>query len=220
MKVDLKLKEFPLTIDCFDISNIQGSNTVASCVVFKNGKPYKNGYRKYNIKTVNGPDDFASMKEVVFRRYKRLIDEKKELPNLIIVDGGKGQLSSSVSALKSLKLEDIPVLGIAKRLEEIFYPNDPIPLYLDKRSETLKIIQHIRNEAHRFAITFHRNKRSIDALSSSLDSIPGIGEKTKIYLLKKYRSLKNIREIPESILANDIGNARAKKLVSFFNSSQ
>ena len=219
MKVDLKLKEFPLTIDCFDISNIQGSYTVASCVVFKNGKPYKNGYRKYNIKSVSGPDDFASMKEVVFRRYKRLIDEEKELPNLIIVDGGKGQLSSSVSALKSLKLEDIPVLGIAKRLEEIFYPNDPIPLYLDKRSETLKIIQHIRNEAHRFAITFHRNKRSIDALSSSLDSIPGIGEKTKIYLLKKYRSLKKIREIPESILANDIGNARAKKLVSFFNSS-
>ena len=219
MKVDLKLKEFPLTIDCFDISNIQGSYTVASCVVFKNGKPYKNGYRKYNIKSVSGPDDFASMKEVVFRRYKRLIDEEKELPNLIIVDGGKGQLSSSVSALKSLKLEDIPVLGIAKRLEEIFYPNDPIPLYLDKRSETLKIIQHIRNEAHRFAITFHRNKRSNDALSSSLDSIPGIGEKTKIYLLKKYRSLKKIREIPESILANDIGNARAKKLVSFFNSS-
>ena len=218
MKVDLKLKEFPLTIDCFDISNIQGSYTVASCVVFKNGKPYKNGYRKYNIKSVSGPDDFASMKEVVFRRYKRLIDEEKELPNLIIVDGGKGQLSSSVSALKSLKLEDIPVLGIAKRLEEIFYPNDPIPLYLDKRSETLKIIQHIRNEAHRFAITFHRNKRSIDALSSSLDSIPGIGEKTKIYLLKKYRSLKKIKEIPESILANDIGNARAKKLVSFFNS--
>ena len=220
MKVDLKLKEFPLTIDCFDISNIQGSYTVASCVVFKNGKPYKNGYRKYNIKSVSGPDDFASMKEVVFRRYRRLIDEEKELPNLIIVDGGKGQLSSSVSALKSLKLEDIPVLGIAKRLEEIFYPNDPIPLYLDKRSETLKIIQHIRNEAHRFAITFHRNKRSIDALSSSLDSIPGIGEKTKIYLLKKYRSLKKIREIPESILANDIGNARAKKLVSFFNSSE
>ena len=220
MKVDLKLKEFPLTIDCFDISNIQGSNTVASCVVFKNGKPYKNGYRKYNIKSVSGPDDFASMKEVVFRRYKRLVDEEKELPNLIIVDGGKGQLSSSVSALKSLKLEDIPVLGIAKRLEEIFYPNDPIPLYLDKRSETLKIIQHIRNEAHRFAITFHRNKRSIDALSSSLDSIPGIGEKTKIYLLKKYRSLKKIRELPESILANDIGSARAKKLVSFFNSSE
>ena len=220
MKVDLKLKEFPLTIDCFDISNIQGSYTVASCVVFKNGKPYKNGYRKYNIKSVSGPDDFASMKEVVFRRYKRLIDEEKELPNLIIVDGGKGQLSSSVSALKSLKLEDIPVLGIAKRLEEIFYPNDPIPLYLDKRSETLKIIQHIRNEAHRFAITFHRNKRSIDALSSSLDSIPGIGEKTKIYLLKKYRSLKKIKEIPESILANDIGNVRAKKLVSFFNSSE
>ena len=220
MKVDLKLKEFPLTIDCFDISNIQGSYTVASCVVFKNGKPYKNGYRKYNIKSVSGPDDFASMKEVVFRRYNRLIDEEKELPNLIIVDGGKGQLSSSVSALKSLKLEDIPVLGIAKRLEEIFYPNDPIPLYLDKRSETLKIIQHIRNEAHRFAITFHRNKRSIDALSSSLDSIPGIGEKTKIYLLKKYRSLKKIKEIPESILANDIGNARAKKLVSFFNSSE
>ncbi|MFL2638971.1 MAG: excinuclease ABC subunit UvrC [Flavobacteriaceae bacterium] len=220
MKVDLNLKEFPLTIDCFDISNIQGSNTVASCVVFKNGKPHKKGYRKYNIKTVSGPDDFGSMKEVVFRRYKRILDEKKELPDLIIIDGGKGQLSSSMLALKSLNLNTIPILGIAKRLEEIFYPEDPIPLYLDKRSETLKIIQHIRNEAHRFAITFHRNKRSTAALSSSLDSITGIGEKTKISLLKKYKSLKKIKEIPESILANDIGVAKAKKLVSFFNLSK
>lgn len=220
MKVDLNLKEFPLTIDCFDISNIQGSNTVASCVVFKNGKPHKKGYRKYNIKTVSGPDDFGSMKEVVYRRYKRILDEKKELPDLIIIDGGKGQLSSSMLALKSLNLNTIPILGIAKRLEEIFYPEDPIPLYLDKRSETLKIIQHIRNEAHRFAITFHRNKRSTAALSSSLDSITGIGEKTKISLLKKYKSLKKIKEIPESILANDIGVAKAKKLVSFFNLSK
>ena len=220
MKVDLNLKEFPLTIDCFDISNIQGSNTVASCVVFKNGKPHKKGYRKYNIKTVSGPDDFGSMKEVVFRRYKRILDEKKELPDLIIIDGGKGQLSSSMLALKSLNLNTIPILGIAKRLEEIFYPEDPIPLYLDKRSETLKIIQHIRNEAHRFAITFHRNKRSTAALSSSLDSITGIGEKTKISLLKKYKSLKKIKEIPESILANEIGVAKAKKLVSFFNLSK
>jgi len=220
MKTDLKLNKLPKTIDCFDISNIQGSNTVASCVVFKNGKPHKKGYRKYNIKTVSGPDDFGSMKEVVFRRYKRIIDEKKELPDLIIIDGGKGQLSSSMLALKSLNLNTIPILGIAKRLEEIFYPEDPIPLYLDKRSETLKIIQHIRNEAHRFAITFHRNKRSTAALSSSLDSITGIGEKTKISLLKKYKSLKKIKEIPESILANDIGVDKAKKLVSFFNLSK
>tara|TARA_B100000780_G_scaffold188626_1_gene132599 strand:- start:5240 stop:7072 length:1833 start_codon:yes stop_codon:yes gene_type:complete len=221
MKNDLRLKANPVHIECFDNSNIQGSNPVAACVVFIDGKPAKKEYRHYNIKTVEGPDDYASMEEVVYRRYKRMLDEDKKLPSLIIIDGGKGQLSSSVAALKKLKLENtIVALGIAKRLEEIFYPSDPIPLYLDKRSETLKVIQHMRNEAHRFAITFHRNKRSIEALNSSIDSIVGIGEKTKIALLKKYKSLKKIKETPEKMIAADIGASKAKKLMSFLNSSK
>ena len=221
MKNDLRLKIPPQHIECFDNSNIQGSNPVAACVVFMNGKPAKKEYRHYNIKTVEGPDDYASMEEVVYRRYKRMLDEKKKLPSLIIIDGGKGQLSSSVTALKKLNLNDkIVALGIAKRLEEIFYPSDPIPLYLDKRSETLKVIQHMRNEAHRFAITFHRNKRSGQALNSSLDSIPGIGAKTKIALLKKYKSLKKIRETPENLIAVDIGLSKTKKLMAFLNASK
>jgi excinuclease ABC subunit C len=221
MKNDLRLKTKPIHIECFDNSNIQGSNPVAACVVFINGKPAKKEYRHYNIKTVKGPDDYASMEEVVFRRYKRMIEEEKKLPSMIIIDGGKGQLSSSVSALKKLNLHNkILALGIAKRLEEIFYPSDPIPLYLDKRSETLKVIQHMRNEAHRFAITFHRNKRSGQALNSSLDSIPGIGEKTKITLLKKYKSLKKIQETPQEQIAAEIGSSKAKKLMSFLNSSK
>ena len=195
MKIDLRLNEIPKHIECFDNSNIQGSNPVASCIVFKNSKPSKKDYRHFNIKTVEGPDDYASMEEVVFRRYKRMLDEKSVLPSLIIIDGGKGQLSSSIKALKKLKLENtIAILGIAKRLEEIFYPNDPIPLYLNKKSETLKVIQQMRNEAHRFAITFHRNKRSKQALTSSFDGIPGIGEKTKSALLIMFKSLKKIKE--------------------------
>ena len=221
MKNDLRLKNDPEHIECFDNSNIQGSNPVAACVVFRNGKPFKKEYRHYNIKTVEGPDDYASMEEVIYRRYKRMIDEKKKLPSLIIIDGGKGQLSSGVSALKKLHLDKrIIALGIAKRLEEIFYPSDPIPLYLDKRSETLKIIQHMRNEAHRFAITFHRNKRSGQALNSSLDSIIGIGEKTKITLLKKYKSIKKIKETPQESIIKLIGVAKAKKIISFLNSSK
>ena len=221
MKNDLRLKTNPIHIECFDNSNIQGSNPVAACVVFINGKPAKKEYRHYNIKTVTGPDDYASMEEVVYRRYKRMLDEKKKLPSVIIIDGGKGQLSSSVSALKKLNLHNkILALGIAKRLEEIFYPSDPIPLYLDKRSETLKVIQHMRNEAHRFAITFHRNKRSSQALNSSLDSIPGIGEKTIITLLKKYKSLKKIQETPQDQIATEIGSSKAKKLMSYLNSSK
>ena len=185
MKSDLRLNENPVHIECFDNSNIQGSNPVASCIVFKNAKPSKKDYRLFNIKTVEGPDDYASMEEVVFRRYKRILNEKSHLPNLIVIDGGKGQLSSSIKALKKLNLDKkIAILGIAKRLEEIFYPNDPVPLYLNKKSETLKVIQQMRNEAHRFAISFHRKKRSKQALSSTFDSIPGIGEKTKIQLLK------------------------------------
>ena len=219
MKIDLRLNEMPKHIECFDNSNIQGSNPVASCIVFKNSKPSKKDYRHFNIKTVEGPDDYASMEEVVFRRYKRMLDEKSVLPSLIIIDGGKGQLSSSIKALKKLKLENtIAILGIAKRLEEIFYPNDPIPLYLNKKSETLKVIQQMRNEAHRFAITFHRNKRSKQALTSSFDGIPGIGEKTKIALLKRFKSLKKIKETSLELLISEVGESKAKKLKEFLNS--
>ena len=219
MKLDLRLNEVPVHIECFDNSNIQGSIPVASCIVFKNCKPSKKDYRHFNIKTVEGPDDYASMEEVVFRRYKRMVEEKSVLPSLIIIDGGKGQLSSSIKALKKLNLENtIAILGIAKRLEEIFYPNDPIPLYLNKKSETLKVIQQMRNEAHRFAITLHRNKRSKQALTSSFDGIPGIGEKTKTALLKKFKSLKNIRETSLELLISEVGESKAKKLKDFLNS--
>ena len=219
MKSDLRLNENPVHIECFDNSNIQGSNPVASCIVFKNAKPSKKDYRLFNIKTVEGSDDYASMEEVVFRRYKRILNEKSHLPNLIVIDGGKGQLSSSIKALKKLNLDKkIAILGIAKRLEEIFYPNDPIPLYLNKKSETLKVIQQMRNEAHRFAISFHRKKRSKQALSSTFDSIPGIGEKTKIQLLKKFKSLKKISEISDELLIKEIGISKTKKLRAFLNS--
>jgi excinuclease ABC subunit C len=219
MKIDLRLNEIPVNIECFDNSNIQGSNPVASCIVFKNSKPSKKDYRHFNIKTVEGPDDYASMEEVVYRRYKRMLDEKSVLPSLIIIDGGKGQLSSSIKALKKLNLENtIAILGIAKRLEEIFYPNDPIPLYLNKKSETLKVIQQMRNEAHRFAISFHRNKRSKQALTSSFDEIPGIGEKTKTALLKRFKSLKKIKETSLELLISEVGKSKAKKLKEFLNS--
>ena len=219
MKTDLRLNEIPVNIECFDNSNIQGSIPVASCIVFKNSKPSKKDYRHFNIKTVEGPDDYASMEEVVYRRYKRMLDEKSVLPSLIIIDGGKGQLSSSIKALKKLKLENtIAILGIAKRLEEIFYPNDPIPLYLNKKSETLKVIQQMRNEAHSFAITFHRNKRSKQALTSSFDEIPGIGEKTKTALLKRFKSLKKIKETSLELLISEVGESKAKKLKEFLNS--
>ena len=219
MKSDLRLNENPVHIECFDNSNIQGSNPVASCIVFKNAKPSKKDYRLFNIKTVEGPDDYASMEEVVFRRYKRILNEKSHLPNLIVIDGGKGQLSSSIKALKKLNLDKkIAILGIAKRLEEIFYPNDPVPLYLNKKSETLKVIQQMRNEAHRFAISFHRKKRSKQALNSTFDSIPGIGEKTKIQLLKKFKSLKKINEISDELLIKEIGISKTKKLRTFLNS--
>lgn len=210
MKKDLRLSEEPRHIECFDNSNIQGTNPVAACVVFKNGKPSKNDYRKFNIKTVEGPDDFASMEEVVFRRYRRLLEENEPLPQLIIIDGGKGQLSSAVKALESLDLRGkIAVIGIAKRLEELFYPGDSIPLYLDKKSETLKIIQQLRNEAHRFGITFHRNQRSKSALGTDLENIPGIGEKTAVELLKHFRSVKRIEEASMENLSEIIGNSKA-----------
>jgi len=217
MKKDLRLSEEPRHIECFDNSNIQGTNPVAACVVFKNGKPSKKDYRKFNIKTVEGPDDFASMEEVVYRRYKRLKEEEQPLPQLIIIDGGKGQLSSSLKALDKLELRGkIAIIGIAKRLEELFYPDDSIPLYLDKKSETLKIIQQLRNEAHRFGITFHRDKRSKAALESGLETIPGIGEKTIVELLKKFKSTKRIEKASFEELAKVVGASRAKKIITYF----
>ena len=217
MKKDLRLSEEPRHIECFDNSNIQGTNPVAACVVFKNGKPSKKDYRKFNIKTVEGPDDFASMEEVVYRRYKRLLDEKQPLPQLIIIDGGKGQLSSSLKSLDKLELRGkIAIIGIAKRLEELFYPGDPIPLYLDKKSETLKIIQQLRNEAHRFGITFHRNKRSKEALNTTLLHIEGIGEKTIIELLKIFKSLKRLQTASFDDLSKAVGPSKAQKIINHF----
>lgn len=219
MKVDLRLSHEPRHIECFDNSNIQGTNPVAACVVFKNGKASKKDYRKFNIKTVEGPDDFASMEEVVFRRYKRLLNEEEPLPQLIIVDGGKGQLSSGVKALEALDLRGkIAIVGIAKRLEEIYYPGDSIPLYLDKKSETLKIIQQLRNEAHRFGITFHRNKRSNAALGTELSTITGIGEKTSVTLLKHFRSVSKIKVASKKSLAEIVGNAKAQIVYNHYNS--
>ncbi len=219
MKVDLRLSQEPRHIECFDNSNIQGTNPVAACVVFKNGKPSKKDYRKFNIKTVEGPDDFASMEEVVFRRYKRLLNENEPLPQLIIVDGGKGQLSSGVKALEALGLRGkIAIVGIAKRLEEIYYPGDSIPLYLDKKSESLKIIQQLRNEAHRFGITFHRNKRSSAALGTELSTINGIGEKTSVELLKHFRSISKIKDASKKSLAEVIGNAKAQIIYNHYHS--
>ena len=217
MKKDLRLSEEPRHIECFDNSNIQGTHPVAACVVFKNGKPSKKEYRKYNIKTVEGPDDYASMEEVVYRRYKRLVEEEQPLPQLIIIDGGKGQLSSALKSLDLLELRGkIAIVGIAKRLEELFYPEDPIPLYLYKKSETLKIIQQLRNEAHRFGITFHRNKRSKDALNTSLESIPGVGEKTIVELLKHFKSTKRIQEASFDALEKVVGASRAQKIMTHF----
>ncbi|MER3375605.1 MAG: excinuclease ABC subunit UvrC [Allomuricauda sp.] len=218
MKADLRLSTEPTHIECFDNSNIQGSNPVAACVVFKNGRPSKKDYRHFNIKTVEGPDDFASMEEVVFRRYKRLLNEEEPLPQLIVIDGGKGQLSSALKSLEALGLRGkIAIIGIAKRLEEIYFPDDPVPLYLDKRSETLKIIQQLRNEAHRFGITHHRNKRSKGAIGSELESIEGIGKKTTEQLLKNFKSVKRIKEATIESLAESVGMAKAKKIYKSFH---
>lgn len=219
MKKDLRLPEEPRHIECFDNSNIQGTNPVAACVVFKDGKPSKKDYRHFNIKTVEGPNDFASMEEVVFRRYRRLLEENEPLPQLIIIDGGKGQLSSALKSLEQLGLRGkITILGIAKRLEEIYYPGDSVPMYLDKKSETLKIIQHLRNEAHRFGITFHRDKRSKSALQTSIETIPGIGEKTMVTLLKEFKSVKRLSAAPEADIARVIGPSKARKITEFYQS--
>ncbi|MBZ9777956.1 excinuclease ABC subunit UvrC [Psychroflexus sp. CAK8W] len=221
MKEDLRLNEEPRHIECFDNSNIQGSNPVAACVVFKNGKPSKKDYRKFNIKTVEGPDDFASMEEVVYRRYRRLLEEDEPLPQLVIVDGGKGQLSSGVTALERLGLRGkVPIIGIAKRLEELFYPGDQYPLYLDKKTETLKIIQQLRNEAHRFGITFHRNKRSKSAIGTELEEIAGIGEKTSIELLQHFRSITKVKKASLKELEDVIGISKANLVYKFYHNDQ
>ncbi|TYB78903.1 excinuclease ABC subunit UvrC [Bizionia myxarmorum] len=218
MKTDLRLKDEPRHIECFDNSNIQGTHPVAACVVFKDGKPSKKDYRHFNIKTVEGPDDFASMEEVVYRRYKRLVDEEQSLPQLIIIDGGKGQLSSALKSLDALNLRGkIAIIGIAKRLEELFYPDDPIPLYLDKKSETLKVIQQLRNEAHRFGIEHHRNKRSKTALNTELETIPGIGEKTIVELLKHFKSVKRVSEATKKELEEVVGVSRARKVYNYYH---
>lgn len=217
MKSDLRLSKEPRHIECFDNSNIQGTNPVAACVVFKDGKPSKKDYRHFNIKTVEGPNDFASMEEVVFRRYRRLLEEGESLPDLIIIDGGKGQLGAALKSLEVLGLRGkIAIIGIAKRLEELFYPGDSIPLYLDKKSETLKIIQHLRNEAHRFGITFHRNQRSKNAIDSGLTTIPGIGPKTMEKLMIEFKSIKRLKETPFEAIEKSIGKSKAQKVLDYF----
>ena len=214
---DLRLKDLPRHIECFDNSNIQGSNPVASMVCFKNGKPSKKEYRKYKIKTVVGADDFASMEEIVYRRYARLLKEKSPLPNLIIVDGGKGQLSSALKSLKKLDLiGKIAIVGIAKRLEEIYYPGDSYPLYINKKSESLRLIQFLRNEAHRFAITFHRDQRSKNLYDSEIEKIKGIGKKTSELLLKEFGSVKRIKEAKEQELLTFIPKSKVKLILDYF----
>ncbi len=214
---DLRLKEKPVIMECFDNSNIQGNFPVAACVVFKNGKPRKKDYRHFNIKTVEGPDDFASMEEVIFRRYKRLLNEDKPLPQLIVIDGGKGQLSSATKSLKKLNLtKKIAIIGIAKKLEEIYFPGDQYPLYLDKKTPTLKVIQSMRNEAHRFGITHHRNRRLKGLIKTDLSTINGIGEKTITQLLKKYKSINEIKKISLKELEKFIGLSKAQKVYQSF----
>ena len=218
MKTDLRMPVEPRYIEGFDNSNIQGTNPVSACVVFKNGKPSKKDYRIFNVKTVEGPDDFATMEEVIFRRYKRLLEEGAELPQLIVIDGGKGQLGAALKSLDKLGLRGrISIIGIAKRLEEIFFPGDSIPLYLDKSSETLKILQHIRNESHRFGITRHRNRRSKNSFNSELEGIQGIGPQTIKDLLKHYKSVKRIKESDKKELEEVVGIHRASLIWDYFN---
>ncbi len=220
MKSDLRLTEKPRHIECFDNSNLQGTNPVSACVVFKDAKPSKKDYRHFNIKTVEGPDDFASMEEAVFRRYLRLVDENEPLPQLVVIDGGKGQLSSAMKAIDELGLRNkIAVVGIAKKLEEIFFPEDPVPLYIDKRSESLKVVQHLRNEAHRFGITHHRNKRSKGALVSELTQIKGIGEKTYEELIRNFKSFKRVKNASLEELTEVVGAAKAKVIRNYLDAN-
>jgi len=218
LKNDLHMPYIPSHIECFDNSNIMGTNPVAACIVFRNAHPSKSEYRHFNVKTVTGPDDFSSMEEIVFRRYKRMLDEKTNLPQLIIIDGGKGQLSSAVKSLEKLGLrERITIIGIAKKLEEIYFPGDSVPIYLDKNSISLKIIQQLRNEAHRFGINFHRDKRSSEMIKSDLDRINGIGPKTKETLLKKFGSVEMLRKVSSEELEKVIGSAKTLKLLAYLN---
>ncbi len=218
LQKDLNLKEIPKHIECFDNSNIQGTNPVSSMVYFKNGKPDKKNYRKYKIKTVTGPDDFASMKEVVSRRYQRLLSNNEPLPNLVLIDGGKGQLSAAVEALKDLNIyNQIPIIGIAKRLEEIYFPEDSYPILINKKSTSLKLLQHLRDEAHRFAITFHRSRRSKNAQTTILDDIEGIGPSTKQKLLAEFKSVKRIREASQEQLIKTIGKSKTEKVLKFLD---
>lgn len=215
---DLRMKELPVHIECFDNSNILGEHAVAAMVCFKNGKPSKADYRHFNIKTVEGPDDFASMEEIVFRRYYRLLKENQPLPQLIVIDGGKGQLNAAYSSLEKLELNGkITIIGIAKRLEELYYPDDPVPLYLDKKSETLRLIQYLRDEAHRFGITHHRKKRSKATIKTDLTKIPGIGPKTAEMLLKKFRSIKGLREASPGEIEKVAGPAKARFIKEFLD---
>jgi len=217
LKNDLHMPELPVHIECFDNSNIMGTNPVAACVVFRNARPSKNDYRHFNIKTVTGPDDFSSMEEIVYRRYKRMIEENQKLPQLVIIDGGKGQLSSAMKSIDKLGLrEKVTVIGIAKKLEEIYFPGDSVPIYLDKNSISLKIIQHLRNEAHRFGINFHRDKRSSAMLQSDLDLIKGIGPRTKEILLKHFETVDKIKDASMEELENLVGSSKSSILSEYF----
>jgi len=217
LQSDLRLKEKPVHIECFDNSNMQGSEPVAACVVFKNGSPAKKEYRHYNIKEVKGIDDFASMEEVVFRRYRRLLEEKQDLPQLVVIDGGKGQLNSALRSLDKLELRGkVAIIGIAKKLEEIYFPEDPVPLYIDKNSESLKLIQNLRNEAHRFGIEFHRLKRSGAMTRSLLEDIPGVGTKSIERLFSRFKSVEGIKKASLDLLAEELGQSRALKVRQYF----
>ncbi|MDE6491411.1 MAG: excinuclease ABC subunit C, partial [Muribaculaceae bacterium] len=222
LQSDFRLKELPRHIECFDNSNIQGTNPVSSCVVFRNAKPSKRDYRHFNIQTVVGPDDFASMREALTRRYTRLMSEAPDdLPQLIVIDGGKGQLSAAVETLESIGLRGaIAVVGIAKRLEEIYFPGDSVPLYIDKNSESLRVIQHMRDEAHRFGITHHRNRRSKTQIASELDDIPGIGPKTKQVLVSQFRSVARMKRATLQELISVVGPAKAAALYAALHRSE
>ncbi|HEX3006604.1 MAG TPA: excinuclease ABC subunit UvrC, partial [Bacteroidales bacterium] len=216
MQKDLHLNELPVFIECFDNSNIQGTNPVAACVVFKNAKPFKSEYRHFNIKTVVGPDDFSSMEEIVYRRYSRMLQEGKPLPQLIVIDGGKGQLGAAVNSLRKLDIYGrMGIIGIAKKLEEIYFPGDSVPVYLEKNSGTLKVIQQIRDEAHRFGITFHRQKRSSSMIKSELESIPGLGEKTISVILKEFKSINGLKKADAAALAQFVGERKARLIKDF-----
>ena len=221
MKKDLRLSELPRHIECFDNSNFQGTYPVSACVVFKNGKAAKSEYRHFNIQTVQGPDDFATMKEVITRRYSRVIEENKSLPQLIVVDGGKGQLSAAVEALKAMGIyTKLAIIGIAKRLEEIYFPGDSLPLYIDKKSETLKVIQQMRDEAHRFGITHHRSRRDKGTLKTELTEIPGVGNETARLLLKHFNSVKKVKEASVDMLSGVVGAAKSRVIHRFYQGDE